>query len=137
MNSVKRLLNVLLAISIGMVAYGVLIGGFSHIKAATDRNKSCEFATSFEQGLTKLEKTNPAQLTQQQTDIATELKRRIPILQARCKESIGIIVLMSGKTFLLVALIMAMLVISLNYTLFGKITLWNRFSGSEQTEKPK
>jgi hypothetical protein len=137
MNIVKRLLNVLLAISIGMVAYGVLIGGFAHIKAATDRNKSCEFATSFEQGAAKLEKTNPAQLTQQQKDLATEVKRRIPILQAQCKESIGLNVLMSGKTFLLVASIMAMLVILLNYILFGKITLWNRFSRSEQTEKPK
>jgi|LakMenEpi03Aug12_release.lakeMendotaPanAssembly.Ray.scaffolds.fasta_scaffold715647_1 hypothetical protein len=130
MNSVKRLLNVLAIIGVGTVAYGAINGTIALYSNSNQRQTSCEGAADFERGLKKLERIDPAQLTLDQKYLMEEVNRRIPILRERCNRSIDLKLLMIETTFLISGFVIAMLVVSLNYIVFGRSRLWNKDSAA-------
>ena len=124
MNIFKRLLNVLVLLCVLLGAYGV----YSSIDEYSRRDVAREISCRIKEALVK----RASEMTK---DVADEFNMSDLIKNRRvnCETPVDI----GASVELLASLLGLIIVGALNYTLFGKITLWNRFSGSEQTEKPK
>lgn len=160
MNIVKRLLNVFLftALLIFLIGLAARVGDYKNSLDA--REAACKQQIALEKAA-----LNPpfeiltdgkylytingnrvetdALLTQADIkEIRSELGGEMgdPVLaEARdvCNGHLSIFSVLKSEDYWAIPLMICLLIFVLNYILFGKVTLWNRVSGPERTEKPK
>ena len=132
MNIVKRLLNVctviaLIALTLALYGWG---RGYSVYRGELSAQQiACEKQLEFDRKIAERE--------------AMPRDQREPMFipdvsyQYLCERKVESNVFVYGKNDFGISVMLILMIAVLNYILLGKVALWNRVSGSEQTEKPK
>ena len=136
MNVVKRLLNVMSLVCLLFVFVGLKDAIDEYNKKRIEREESCRRLTPLG-AVQDGSDPNPFWRYLPDADGKT-IDEVIASTKAQCDKKIHWIQPYgSAKTVVGSAASLAALVAVLNYILLGKITLWNRVSGSDRAEKPK